>query len=121
YAAEQMTPAERDALARAHAAMATLVRAGDMETYTTANDAFHNQIYAGAKNSFLADLTKETRLRLQPFRRAQFRSLDRLAASHAEHEGIVQAALKGDRAGAQTAMLRHIFGVRDAFSALPRG
>jgi DNA-binding GntR family transcriptional regulator len=121
YAAEQMTPAEREAFARRHHDMAPLVRAGDLDGYAAANDAFHNLIYAGAKNGCLSDLTRETRLRLQPFRRAQFQSLGRLAASHLEHDRIVQAILKGDRAGAQAAMLGHIFGVRDAFSAMPRG
>jgi DNA-binding GntR family transcriptional regulator len=121
YAAEKMSPAEREALAQCHRDMGQLVRAGDLEGYTAANDVFHSQIYAGAKNAYLGDLTSETRLRLQPFRRAQFQSLGRLAASHEEHDRVLLAILRGDRAGAHAAMLGHIIGVRDAFSAMPRG
>ena len=47
--------------------------------------------------SYLAELTLATRVRVLPFRRAQFRNLGRLAKSHAEHDRVVVAILRGDR------------------------
>ncbi len=73
------------------------------------------------KNSYLLELTMQTRQRLRPYRRAQFSTLGRLAASHAEHEAIVQAILRGDRPAAMKHMAEHILVVRDAFLRLNEG
>ncbi len=62
--------------------------------------AFHNAIYAGSQNDYIAEITLATRVRVQPFRRAQFRNLGRLAKSHAEHDRVVVAIMRGDRVGA---------------------
>jgi DNA-binding GntR family transcriptional regulator len=45
---------------------------------------------------------------VQPFRRAQFRNLGRMAKSHVEHDRVVIAILRGDRDGAAAAMREHI-------------
>lgn len=115
HAAASMSPLERRVLAETHEAMAPIVRAGDMEAYANANEGFHALIYSGSHNAYLAELTLRTRQRLRPFRRAQFQSLGRLAASHAEHSRIVQSIMAANRAGAITAMTAHIADVRDAF------
>jgi DNA-binding FadR family transcriptional regulator len=52
---------------------------------------------------------------VQPFRRAQFRNLGRLAKSQAEHDRVVVAIMRGDRVGASTAMRDHIVLVRDEY------
>ena len=52
---------------------------------------------------------------MQPFRRAQFRNLGRLAKSHAEHDRVVIAILRGDRLGAATAMRAHIVRVHSEY------
>ncbi len=62
---------------------------GDPQRYHEVNEAFHNCIYNGAHNTYLADLTLATRARVQPFRRAQFRNLGRLSKSHVEHDRTV--------------------------------
>ncbi len=121
YAARAMSPGERRQLADAHESMGSIVRAGDSAAYAVANEAMHALIYAGAHNSYLHDITMQTRQRLKPYRRAQFSTLGRLAASHAEHEAIVQAILRGDRAAAQRHMSDHILVVRDAFLRLSEG
>jgi len=54
-------------------------------------------------------------VRVQPFRRAQFRNLGRLAKSHAEHDRVVIAILRGDKAGAANAMRAHIELVRGEY------
>jgi DNA-binding GntR family transcriptional regulator len=120
HAAQAMTTAERAALGRAHGAMAAHVRAGDIVAYAEANDRFHAAIYAGTHNPYLTELTLEVRRRAQPYRRAQFESLGRLAASHHEHGGIVEAILQGSRRRAEDTMRLHIEGVRNAYVALPR-
>ena len=53
-------------------------------------------------------MTLLTRARVRPFRRAQFRNLGRLAQSHAEHDRVVVAIMRGDRNGAANAMRAHI-------------
>lgn len=103
-----MTPARRRSLEALHVEMAALVRDGDTTSYTAANERFHNAIYDGPQNAYLAEITRNTRLRLQPFRQAQFAQLGRLAASHAEHTMVVEAIVRGDRTAAEGAMRDHI-------------
>lgn len=119
YAARLMQPDERHRLSEQHAAMARIVSAGDTAGYARANETFHAMIYAGSHNTYLSDLTLQTRQRLQPFRRAQFTSLGRLAASHREHDLVVRAIERADQNGAQAAMHAHIAIVRDAYLSLP--
>jgi DNA-binding GntR family transcriptional regulator len=114
-AAERMTGPERHALEIAHDEMRLLVQAGDPQRYHDVNEAFHGAIYLGAHNGYLAETTRATRARVQPFRRAQFRNLGRLAKSHVEHDRVVVAILRGDRGGAASAMLAHIMTVREEY------
>lgn len=111
-----MSPAERRALDRLHQDMGAMVRAGDIERYTIANETFHNAIYDGAGNAYLAEITRATRQRVQPFRRAQFGALGRLAASHAEHTAVVEAIMRGDRDSADAAMRAHLKFVEHAWN-----
>jgi DNA-binding GntR family transcriptional regulator len=114
-AAERMTGAERRALDGIHEDLRVLIQSGDPQRYHEVNEAFHAAIYAGAHNSYLAEMTLTTRARVQPFRRAQFRNLGRLAKSHLEHDRVVVAIQRGDRAGSAAAMAAHIITVRDEF------
>jgi DNA-binding GntR family transcriptional regulator len=115
-----MTKVERDGLDALHIAMSALVREGDAAGYAEANDTFHAAIYDGSHNAYLAEITRSTRQRLQPFRLAQFGELGRLLKSHAEHGVIVEAILRGDSGEAQNAMRRHISIVGDAVQRLGR-
>jgi DNA-binding GntR family transcriptional regulator len=116
-AAARMTPAERAELEAAHEQLRGLLREGDPQRYHEVNESFHAVIYAGAHNSYLAEMTYDTRKRVQPFRRAQFRNLGRLAKSHTEHDRVVVAILRGDRDGAATAMREHIMLVCEEYEA----
>jgi DNA-binding GntR family transcriptional regulator len=116
-AAERMTAPERAALEAAHEELRALLHSGDPQRYHEVNEAFHATIYAGAHNSYLAEMTHATRKRVQPFRRAQFRNLGRLAKSHLEHDRVVLAILRGDREGAAAAMRLHIMTVCEAYEA----
>ncbi|PTM42142.1 GntR family transcriptional regulator [Bosea sp. 124] len=114
-AARNMTVPERRGLEALHNDLRLLVHEGDPASYHEKNEAFHGAIYAGSHNGYLAELTLMTRIRVAPFRRAQFRATGRLGGSYQEHDLIVQAILRGDHQGAVEAMRAHIGIVRDAF------
>jgi DNA-binding GntR family transcriptional regulator len=116
-AAERMTVTERAELRRINAALLAVVRAGDPQRYHELNERFHSAIYAGCHNPYLERLTTETRARISPFSRAQFRTLGRLGRSHAEHDAVVRAILSGKRDAAASAMKAHIGSVHDAYAS----
>jgi DNA-binding GntR family transcriptional regulator len=115
FAAERMTSMERRALELVHEEMRALIHIGDPQRFHEVNEAFHGAIYAGAHNAYLAEMTVATRARVQPFRRAQFRTLGRLARSHTEHDRVVNAIQRGERDRAGAAMRAHIVTVREAY------
>jgi DNA-binding GntR family transcriptional regulator len=114
-AAERMPPAERHALEAIHEELRLLSHAGNPDRFHEVNERFHNAIYAGSQNGYIAEMTLATRVRVQPFRRAQFRNLGRLAKSQAEHDRVVVAIMRGDRVGAASAMRAHIELVRGEY------
>ena len=114
-AAERMPAADRQKLEAIHEELRVLSYAGNPERFHEVNERFHNAIYAGSQNGYIAEITLATRVRVQPFRRAQFRNLGRLAKSHAEHDRVVVAIMRGDRTGAAAAMRAHIELVRDEY------
>jgi len=114
-AAGRMTSTERRELEAAHDQLRALIHSGDPQRYHEINEAFHGVIYAGAHNEHLAELTLATRVRVSPYRRAQFRNLGRLAKSHVEHDRVVMAVLRGDRDGAAATMRAHIKIVSDEY------
>lgn len=120
-AARKMTPGQRHELEMLHRNSAVVVRAGGHEAYAGVNESFHNAIYDGSHNAFLVETTLGVRRRLAPFRRAQFRTLGRLAKSYEEHDRIVEAILRADAEAAARAMREHIWTVRDAFTAYSAG
>src|SRR6478735_9325473 len=114
-AAERMSAAERHRLEAVHEELRVLSYAGNPDRFHDVNERFHNAIYAGSQNGYIAEMTLATRVRVQPFRRAQFRNLGRLAKSHAEHDRVVVAIMRGDKAGAAAAMRAHIELVRGEY------
>ena len=114
-AAERMPAADRQRLEAIHEELRVLSHAGNPERFHEVNERFHNAIYAGSQNGYIAEMTLATRVRVQPFRRAQFRNLGRLAKSHAEHDRVVVAIMRGDKAGAEAAMRAHIELVRGEY------
>ncbi len=113
-----MTPAQRRGLERQHAAMAAMVRAGDVAAYRAANVAFHALLYAGAQNSYLAEVATATRRRLAPFRAAQLEAPQRMRRSHEEHGEIVTAIQRGDAAGAAAAIRQHLALTEETWGAM---
>ena len=107
-AARAMPAKSRREMEALHRRMAAMVRAGDVGAYRAANVAFHQMLYAGAQNGYLAELAQDTRRRLAPFRAAQLEAPDRLLRSHEEHAGIVTAILRGDAEAAARGVRAHL-------------
>lgn len=102
-AARRMSPAEQASLLAAHQACKAARDANDPDDYYYKNEAFHDAIYAGSHNAFLAEQTRSLHRRLKPYRRLQLRVRDRITNSYGEHEAIVRAIIDGD--GERTAEL----------------
>jgi DNA-binding GntR family transcriptional regulator len=112
--AERMTIEERRSLEASHRGSIELVHAAREEDYAAHNTEFHSRLYRGAHNDHICELVTQTRARLAPFRRAQFRLPGRLAKSYDEHAGIVTAIMRADREGAGRAAYAHVAIVSDA-------
>lgn len=110
----RMTARQRQAFERLHQRSARHVAAGDEARYEEANRRFHEALYEGARNAEIAAMALGMRVRLAPFRRAQFRVAGRLERSHGEHALVVKAVLARDPAAADAAMRDHIRTVSDA-------
>jgi DNA-binding GntR family transcriptional regulator len=116
--ASAMSRADKARLAARHVAMGAMVAAGALDRYRDANVAFHEALYAGAGNGYLAELAGATRRRLAPFRAAQLGGGDRLAASHAEHGAIIEAIQAGDGAAAAAAVRAHLAATEGAWGMM---
>jgi DNA-binding GntR family transcriptional regulator len=112
--AERMTVDERHALEMDHRASARLVHDNAQEDYAAYNTEFHTRLYRGAHNDHIYEMVTQTRARLAPFRRAQFRLSGRLAKSYDEHDVIVTAIMRGDAVAASEAAYAHVAIVSDA-------
>lgn len=107
-ATHRMTAPERFALQALHAQSAAAVAAGDVGGCDALNREFHSAIYRCTHNAFLAEHAQALRLRLAPFRRAQFLGEDRLRRSFAEHEAVLTQVLRGDGEEAGRQMRAHM-------------
>ena len=112
--AERMTIEERRLLEIEHRSSARLVSQGADEEYAAYNTEFHSRLYRGAHNEHIYELVTQSRARLAPFRRAQFRLSGRLAKSYDEHDVIVTAIMRADGAAAARAAYAHVEIVSDA-------
>lgn len=104
----RMTPLERGALIDLHDESADAVTAGDVDAYDRLNRAFHEALYAGTHNGFLAEQALALRERLGAFRRTQLRQGDRIHRSREEHADILSALSEGDGETAARRMRAHM-------------
>ena len=107
-AARRMTEEERDALAAAHEACVAAARSGDADQYYFANVRFHELIYEGSHNGYLAEQVRALRRRLHPYRRLQLRVRGRIESSLAEHAAVVAAIRAADQTGSEAALRAHV-------------
>ncbi|WP_455371954.1 GntR family transcriptional regulator [Limibacillus halophilus] len=107
-AAKRMTAVERQELAELVAEGDQLAAAGDADAYGRLNIRFHQLIFEGAHNRFIAETAQNLRVRTGPHRQAQFTRSDRMASSQAEHRALLEAIQREDSKAAAAAMTRHI-------------
>lgn len=107
-AARRFSQEERDELRKLHAQSRRFVDRDDADGYYDANVAFHEAIYLGGKNRFLADQTRNLRNRLAPYRRLQLRRRNRLADSYDEHGQILDAIVAGDEQRVDDLLQSHV-------------
>jgi len=95
-AARRMSSLEHERLMDAHHACERSCKVMDPDAYYYENERFHHLIYEGSHNDFLTEQASALHRRLRPYRRLQLRVRDRLPTSFHEHEGIVDAIIRGD-------------------------
>jgi DNA-binding GntR family transcriptional regulator len=112
-AARRMSSAEKAQLTKLHLACQPAMKRQDSPTYLKNNAAFHAAIYQGARNEFLAEQIRLTRLRMRFYHRSSLYQPARLKASFAEHAEVTAAIKRGDEVLAQQKMRDHVlFGGR---------
>ena len=114
HAATRMTAGERERLCGLHAQCRVAMRAGDVDLYGRLNQELHQVIIEGSGNAVLIDMTLSLRHRVAPFRRTQFRNIERMSASYEEHAVIVEALLSHDVALVHREMRAHLLSARGA-------
>ncbi|SNT23637.1 transcriptional regulator, GntR family [Noviherbaspirillum humi] len=102
-AARRMSPEEQQRLKEVHLACREAADNRDPDDYYYRNEDFHEALYAGSHNAFLAEQARILRRRLRPYRRLQLRVRDRIGNSFNEHQAIVDAIGEGN--GERTAEL----------------
>jgi DNA-binding GntR family transcriptional regulator len=112
-AARRMSAVEKAQLAKLHLASQPAMKRQDSPVYIKNNAAFHAAIYRGARNEFLAEQIRLTRLRMRFYHRSSLYQPARLKASYQEHALVTEAIKSGDEALAQATMREHVlFGGR---------
>ncbi len=119
HAAIRMPLADRDRLCDLHAQARLAMRAEDFELYDRLNQELHLVIIQGSGNPVLIEMSLGLRNRVSPFRRSQFRNVERMSASFEEHAVIVEALLARDVATAQREMRAHLVSARSAATRMP--
>lgn len=113
-ASYRMHPLERVRLARMHENSAALVEAGDVAGYAAFNLSFHEAIYSGTHNSYVAEQALALRNRMAGFRRAQLFEQQRIRRSFEEHRYILEAVMRSDGEEAAQRMRAHLFNAAGA-------
>ena len=116
HAALRMTPPDRDQLMELHREGRAAMQASDFERYDAANLALHTAIIRGSYNPVLIDMATSLRHRVAPFRRTQFRNMERMGESFEEHAVIVEAILAHDAVTTYRQMRTHLQSARTATS-----
>lgn len=108
YAALRMTQEERQQLQVLQGEGHLAMQSQDMDRYDAYNSELHLLILQGAHNPVLLETAMGLRHRVTPYRRTQFRQIERAGESYAEHCGIVEAILAHDALSAYREMRSHV-------------
>lgn len=93
-----------DTLARCQEAAVS----GGTAEYTLANALFHEAIYAGSRNEYLAEQIRLARRMIQRYRVRDFQNRQHIARSLQDHLKIARAIQAGDEALAAQIMQQHV-------------
>ena len=107
-ATRRMETVQRENLARDYAERTAHLAHISLAQYSEINNALHDAIYGGCRNSFLTAELRKLRLRLAPYLRSNFVANARLRSSHEEHQVIVSAIHACDEDAAERAMRNHL-------------
>lgn len=114
HAALRMTEADRARMLELHAEGRAAMQVGDIDRYDAANLELHATIIRGCYNPVLIELATSLRHRVSPFRRTQFRNVERMGESFEEHTIIVEAILAHDVITTYREMRSHLLAARSA-------
>lgn len=115
-AAQRMNDSDIDLLRQKHLATKPLLNPVDYDRYYDANVQFHECIYQGSQNNYLAQQTLQLRNRLAPYRRVQLHQPQRIEKSFAEHEKVLIAIEARDATKASDLLKAHITVQQGSFS-----
>jgi DNA-binding GntR family transcriptional regulator len=94
------------------------VEAKNIEAYDGLNKEFHEALYTGAHNVYLAQRCREIRRRVNVYRRYGLKQPGRLQTSFQEHLLIAEAVMSGQDAHADELMQSHLSSGGHVFSDL---
>jgi DNA-binding GntR family transcriptional regulator len=98
----------RQALDAAVAQCAEAAEHGGSAEYAVANTVFHEAVYAGCRNEYLAEQIRQARRLIQRYRVRDFQTKAQIATSLEDHRRIAQAIQAGDETLAARTMLLHV-------------
>ncbi|MBO9512531.1 MAG: GntR family transcriptional regulator [Variovorax sp.] len=81
---------------------------GGAAEYAIANTFFHETVYDGARNPYIAELIRNARRQIQRYRLKDFRTKAQISKSLQDHLRVARAIQDGDEALAAQAMLLHV-------------
>jgi DNA-binding GntR family transcriptional regulator len=81
---------------------------GGAAEYAVANTVFHEAIYAGCRNEYLAEQIRAARRLIQRYRVRDFQTKVQITRSIEDHRKIARAIQAGDEALAAETMLLHV-------------
>ena len=108
YCTRRLTDAQRARLAEVHRNSLKFVEADDAIGYSQSNVDFHEILYVGCHNAFMAEQLRSIRRRTQMYRQNSFMQPGRMRTSYEDHQRVLDAILGGDAKAAQQHMIEHI-------------
>jgi DNA-binding GntR family transcriptional regulator len=93
---------------------------GGTEEYAQANTAFHEVIYVGSRNTYLADLIRTARRQIYRYSLRNFVTKAQINKSMQDHLKVARAIQDGDEATAAHQMILHVPSGRAGFPARRR-
>jgi DNA-binding GntR family transcriptional regulator len=108
--ARRLIKPDLDVLRAAYKRGSKAVEKSDVAMYAEANKEYHELVYHGCKNEFLADQVRGIRTRLNPYRKFPFQRSGGMERSLAGHKAVLDALAVGDDEAADRAMREHVAG-----------